>query len=226
MYIQLNGQILYYEKTGEGKPVILVHGNGETHKIFDALIPKLARRYEVYAIDSRGHGQSADAQELHYEDMAEDVATFVRALGLNAPALYGFSDGGIIGLIAASKYPGLFSALAVSGANLTPSGLKFLPRLGMRLKYLKKKSPLLRLMLKEPHITKNDLSKITIPVLVTAGSKDMIKKRETKRIASRLPNATLKILYGETHASYVVHSDKLFSTLNRFFRENPKSAVE
>lgn len=226
MYIQLNGQILYYEKTGEGKPVILLHGNGETHKIFDALIPKLARRYEVYAIDSRGHGQSADAMDLHYEDMAEDVAEFARALDLRSPALYGFSDGGIVGLLAASKYPRLFSALAVSGANLTPSGLKFLPRLGMRLTYLKKKSPLLRLMLKEPHISKKDLSKITIPVLVTAGSKDMVKKRETKKIAAQIPGATLKIMYGETHASYVVHSDKLFSTLNRLFRESRKEDVE
>lgn len=226
MYIQLNGQILYYEKTGEGKPVILLHGNGETHTIFDALIPKLSRRYEVYAIDSRGHGQSADAAKLHYEDMAEDVAEFARALALRSPALYGFSDGGIVGLIAASKYPGLFSALAVSGANLTPSGLKFLPRLGMRLKYLKKKSPLLRLMLKEPHISKEDLSKITVPVLVTAGSKDIIKKRETKKIASQIPGATLKIMYGETHASYVVHSDKLFSTLNRLFREGRHDIVE
>lgn len=218
MYIQLNGQVIYYEKTGEGTPVILIHGNGETHKIFDALIPKLARMHAVYAMDSRGHGQSAQADEFHYSDMAEDVAAFARALDLTSPALYGFSDGGIIGLIAASRYPSMFSALAVSGANLTPSGLKFLPRLSMRLRYLKTKDPLTRLMLKEPRITKDDLSKITIPVLVTAGSKDIIKKRETKRIASWIPNATLKIMYGETHLSYVVHSAKLYSSLKRFFK--------
>lgn len=217
MYIQLNGQILYYEKTGEGSPVILMHGNGETHAIFDALAPKLARNHEVYAIDSRGHGQSAKSDALHYADMAEDVAAFVHALSLPAPAFYGFSDGGIVGLIAASRYPSLFSSLAVSGANLSPFGMKFLPRLAMRLRFLKKKDPLLKLMLKEPHISKKDLSRITIPVLVTAGSKDMIKKRETKKIASAIPDATLKIMYGETHSSYVVHSAKLYSALNRFF---------
>ena len=71
MYIQLNGQILYYEKYGEGQPFLLVHGNGETHEIFDVLIPELAEHYTVYAIDSRGHGLSASPKELHYMDKRE-----------------------------------------------------------------------------------------------------------------------------------------------------------
>lgn len=217
MYIQLNGQIIYYEKTGEGSPVLLAHGNGETHKIFDALIPALSKHHTVYALDSRGHGLSAAANEFHYTDMAEDIAAFIHGLDLVKPAFYGFSDGGILGLIAASRHPGLFSSLAVSGANLTPSGWKFLPRLSTRLHYIRKKDPLIRLMLKEPRITKADLSRITIPVLVLAGSKDIIKNSETKRIASWLPNAMLKILPGETHSSYVVHSPKLFPLLDDFF---------
>lgn len=85
MYIQLNGQILYYEKYGEGQPFLLVHGNGETHEIFDVLIPELAEHYTVYAIDSRGHGLSASPKELHYMDMADDMAAFIVALELKAP---------------------------------------------------------------------------------------------------------------------------------------------
>ena len=218
MYIQLNGQVIYYEKTGEGFPIILLHGNQESHKIFDALIPKLSKKYTVYALDSRGHGASAAVKEFHYTDMAEDVAAFVHALDLVKPACYGFSDGGIIGLIAASRYPELFSALAVSGANLTPLGWKLIPKLSVRLHYLRKKDPFSRMMLKEPHITKADLSKITIPTLVLAGKKDIIKKKETKRIANAIPNASLKILSGENHFSYVVHSSKLYPTLDRFLR--------
>lgn len=217
MYIQLNGQIIYYEKTGEGSPVILMHGNGETHKIFDVLIPKLAEKHTVYAMDSRGHGLSASAGEFHYEDMAEDVFSFVQALELVKPAFFGFSDGGIAGLIAASKHPALFSALAAGGANMTPSGLKFSARQNIRLSYLKKKDPLTGLMLKEPHITKADLSRIRIPTLILAGSKDMVKTSETKKIAAAIPDASLKILKDETHASYVVHSPKLFPLLDAFF---------
>ena len=50
------------------------------------------------------------------------------------------------------------------------------------------------------------------------GKKDIIKKKETKRIAAAIPNASLKILPGENHFSYVVHSSKLYPTLDRFFR--------
>ena len=216
MYIQLNGQIIYYEKSGEGSPVILVHGNKETHKIFDVLIPELSKEHTVYALDSRGHGLSASVSTFHYTDMAEDIIAFVHALDLVKPAFYGFSDGGIIGLIAAYKRPFLFSSLIVSGANLTPRGLKLSTRLPIRLLYLKNKDPLTALMLKEPHIKKSDLGKITTPTLVLAGSKDIVKKRETKRIASSIPDAVLKILPGETHFSYVVHSPKLFPVLNEF----------
>ena len=145
MYIQLNGQVIYYEKTGEGSPVILAHGNMETHKIFDVLTPELSRKHTVYALDTRGHGQSSVPREYHYEDMAEDIAAFVQALELVRPAFYGFSDGGITGLIAAAKYPAMFSALAVSGANLTPSGFKLLPKLSARMAYLKKKDPLVQI---------------------------------------------------------------------------------
>lgn len=217
MYIQLNGQVIYYEKTGTGSPIILVHGNGETHKIFDVLIPELAKKHTVYALDSRGHGSSAKVEEYHYTDMAEDIAAFVHALDLVKPAFYGFSDGGIIGLIAASKYPTMFSSLVVSGANLTPKGCKLSFRIYARLHYMKSKNPLWKLMIKEPHITKSDLSNITIPTLVLAGSKDMVRKKETKRIASGIPNATLQILPGEDHMSYVVHSPKLFPILDEFF---------
>ncbi len=218
MYIQLNGQIIYYEKSGEGSPVILVHGNKETHKIFDVLIPELSKEHTVYALDSRGHGLSASVSTFHYADMAEDIIAFIQGLDLIKPAFFGFSDGGIIGLIAASKRPTLFSSLVIGGANLTPRGLKFFTRASIRFLYLKKRDPLFALMLKEPHIKKSDLRKITIPTLVLAGSKDIVKKRETKRIASTIPEAVLKILPGETHSSYVVHSPKLFPLLNEFFK--------
>ncbi len=217
MYIQLNGQIIYYEKHGEGSPVLLAHGNKETHKIFDVLIPELSKKHTVYALDTRGHGLSAGAKEFHYEDMAEDIAAFIQALELVKPAFYGFSDGGITGLLAASRYPALFSALAVSGANLTPSGWKFSAKFPVQLSYIKSKDPLVRLMLKEPHITKADLARITIPTLVLAGSNDIVKASETRRIAAAIPDAILQILPGETHGSYVVHSPKLYPLLDTFF---------
>lgn len=216
MFIQLNGQILYYEKSGEGSPVILVHGNGETHEIFDVLTTELAKEHTVYALDTRGHGQSATPKEFHYADMAEDVAEFIDALSLERPAFYGFSDGGIIGLLLASKYPDKLSCLMISGANLKPKDLKgrFLRK--MKRHYRKSKNPLFLLMLTEPDIETEQLRFICVPTLVLAGQKDIVKKSATKRIAKYIPHSTLHILEGENHGSYVEHSPKLFPLLRDF----------
>ncbi len=216
MYIHINRQILFYEKSGEGAPILLLHGNGEDHTIFDAVIPLLEQTHTVYAIDSRGHGESNPTQDFHYADMADDIAQLIEALEIESPIVYGFSDGGIIGLLLAIHYPGLISKLIISGANLNPHGIKPLSLLKIRRHYQKTNSPLDKMMLEEPEITPSDLSKIQIPVLVLAGSKDMIKASHTKLIAQNLPNARLQIAQGEDHGSYVIHSNKLYTYLKEF----------
>ncbi len=218
MYIQLNGQILYYERTGEGRPLLLLHGNGESHEIFDRLAADLCADHEVYAIDSRGQGGSATPKEFHYVDMAKDVICFTQALGLSKPVLCGFSDGAIAALMAASEQSGLFSALVVCGANLSPAGLHPAARRRIRALYKKGGDPLVKMMLEEPSITEDDLARIRIPALVCAGEHDMVKKKETERIAKHIPVSQLYIFAGEDHGSYITHSDKLAPVMRPFLQ--------
>lgn len=216
MEICVNKVRIFYEQEGSGRPVILLHGNGEDHQIFREAAEVLRDSFTVYLPDSRGHGQSGPAEEFHYMDMAEDVKAMIEALDLKQPALYGFSDGGIVGLLAASRYPRLLSALMVSGANTSPGGIK---RKWMRLfqeEYQRTRDPKLKLMLREPHITEKQLSKIQIPVLVTAGSNDMIRRRDTEKIARCIPDSSLKILKGEDHGSYIVHQRKAAELFREF----------
>lgn len=58
MFIKVNGVNIFYEECGEGEPIILLHGNSETHAIFDKFMERLKPKYKVYAIDTRCHGQS------------------------------------------------------------------------------------------------------------------------------------------------------------------------
>ena len=98
--VQVNGVCLHYAEVGVGKPVVLVHGNGESHDLFDTEIRQLADAgYHVFAPDSRGHGANERLDEYHYADMAEDMYRFIRELQLEKPLFYGHSDGGIIGLL-------------------------------------------------------------------------------------------------------------------------------
>ena len=92
MNIFVNGIKLHYEKTGSGAPLILLHGNGESHEIFDEAIPLLAPHFTVYAVDTRGHGNSAPVPEYHYADMAQDVIALV--FYRTAPCCTGFPTAG------------------------------------------------------------------------------------------------------------------------------------
>ena len=163
--VRVNGVCLRYAAAGSGAPVILVHGNGESHDLFETQISHLtAAGYRVYAPDSRGHGASEPVREYHYADMAEDMFQFIRALGLRSPALYGHSDGGIIGLLLALRHPGTLSALAISGTNLSPAGLDPAFLQECREQNKNHPDPLITLMLTEPSIDPQALAQITIPV--------------------------------------------------------------
>ena len=206
---------LYYEKSGQGRPLVLVHGNGEDHSIFNEAVALLRERFTCYALDSRGHGRSSRGVPLHYRAMAADICAFLEALDLRDVLLYGFSDGGIVGLLAAGMTERI-TGLAVSGANLSPRGVKSSLRLRIALENLLRPSPLLQLMLREPDIRDEELRRIRAKTLVLAGSGDLIRERETRHIAKTVPGAALRILPGEDHGSYIVHSEKIARILLAF----------
>ncbi len=207
--IKVNHTELYYIKSGKGQPLILLHGNGETSGIYDKAIPILSQYYTVYALDSRGHGGSRKASVYHYEDLAEDVYAFIQKLDLKKPVIYGFSDGGIIGLLLAARFPDLLSNLIVSGANTSPDGLRNGWRKLFEVIYKFVKDPKMKMMLQEPDITAELLNQITIPVLVLAGSRDMVKRSDTDFIAENIPDSKLHIITGSGHGSYIVHNPRI-----------------
>lgn len=220
--VQVNGVCLHYALVGEGRPVLLLHGNGEDHSIFDTEISQLTEAgYRVYALDSRGHGKNEPQDEYHYADMAEDVFRFIRALRLEKPVLYGHSDGGIIALMMELMHPGTLGAMAVSGTNLSPAGL--IPSFIEEFTAINanKPDPLITLMLTEPDIDPASLRGIDIPVLVTVGENDLILRSETDRIVENLPHAELVVVRGADHGSYIVGSkvmgQLLVGFLNRVY---------
>jgi pimeloyl-ACP methyl ester carboxylesterase len=90
-----NGVRIACEVSGEGPPVVLVHGAGSARWSFDAVRPLLEPSFTVIAIDRRGRGDSTDADEYHLRREYEDVATVVRDAGQGA-LLMGHSYGGLV----------------------------------------------------------------------------------------------------------------------------------
>lgn len=219
--IEINGQTIHYAVRGpvEGKPVVLVHGNGGSHKSMLTQAKQLAKAgYRVYSPDSRGHGLNTPLEEYHYADMTEDTFMFIKQLGLDKPALYGWSDGGIIALMLEMKHPGTCSLIALSGANLTPD-------CGPGFEEFKKwiyenYTPLTAMMLAEPDIKPEELSAIKCPALVTGGTEEMISVEHTTLIADSIPNAELEIFQKEDHGSYIKRSPKMGRRLLEFLKKN------
>lgn len=207
---------IYYDEKGTGRPIVLLHGNGEAHTLFTLLFEALAEDYHVIAPDSPGHGLSAPTLNYSYEPMAREIASFLKAK-LEEPCLIvGFSDGGILSFYLARFIPDLIAGIMPLGANIFPEGLTEEGLREIRENYALTGDPLLRLLLEEPKLTPEDLAKIRIPALVVAGEHDLIAEPHTRLIARSLPNAELLILEGETHASYVAHTDRLAPLIRAF----------
>ena len=201
---------LHYIEQGQGEPLILLHGNGESCDYFEHQIPFFASDYRVIALDTRGHGKSPRGEKpFTIVQFAEDLHDFMEEKGIEKAHLLGFSDGGNIALTFALNYPERIEKMIVDGANLFPSGVKPLYQWPIELGYhianlfakksekAKSNTEMLGLMVNEPHIDPADLARLTMPVLVVAGTKDMIKDKHTRLIHKSLPNAQLAILEGD-----------------------------
>ena len=204
------GISLHFVEKGRGKPLILLHGNGEDGSYFEHQIDCFSADYRVIALDTRGHGQSPRGEKpFSIVQFAEDLHDFMDENGIDQAILLGFSDGGNIALTFALKYPERVERMIVDGANLFPSGVKPLYQwpieIGYRIakmfakksKKAKQNAEMLGLMVNEPHIDPVELARLTMPVLVVAGTKDMIKDKHTRLIYKSLPNARLSIIEGD-----------------------------
>lgn len=218
-YIEVNGMRLLYAVRGplDGKPVVLLHGNGGSHKSMLTQSKQLARAgYRVYSPDSRGQGANPPLEEYHYADMAEDSYCFIKALGLEKPAVYGWSDGGILALMIEMAHPGTCGSIAVSGANLFPDcGPGFEE---FKAWILSEGTPLAMMMLSEPDINPSDLSVIKCPALVTVGDKDLISIEHTRLISDNIPGSELVVVKNATHSSFIKRNPRMGRLLLDFLR--------
>ena len=139
---------------------------------------------------------------------AEDLKDFMDYHKIEKADILGFSDGGNIAMIFASKYPERVEKLILNGANTKPSGMKTAVHFAMRISYIfycvfdsfsvkiAREKALYSLMLNEPNVTSDELKKISAPTLVLVGTEDMIKESETRFIAKNIPDSELCFVLG------------------------------
>jgi pimeloyl-ACP methyl ester carboxylesterase len=239
-YASVRGFNMYYETYGQGEPLLIIHGNGGSIKDFENQIPFFSKHYRVILADNRSHGKSIDTRDsLSYEMMADDFAALLDHLKIDSVNVIGWSDGGINGLLLASRHPKKVKKMAVTGASLSPDPLKSvdpwtvdfviksidslqgLPASTEKNRQLK----LNRLLLLEPHITHDVLGKIACPTLVIGGDHDVILPHHTLEIAEAIPQSYLWILPNSGHSTPIFYKDLFNSTVLDFLK-SPYRKIE
>lgn len=200
----------FYVEKGQGDPIILMHGNGEDCSIFNGQIDVFAQHYHVYALDTRGHGQTSRGDKpFTIRQFADDLMGFMDEHQIEKAHVLGFSDGGNIAMIFAMKYPERVDRLILNGANLTPAGVKRSIQIPIEIGYriaklfggksdsAKSHMEMLGLMVNDPNVRPEELEAIRAKTLVIAGTKDMITESETRRIAEHIPDSQLVFIEGD-----------------------------
>lgn len=242
-YATVNGARMYYEVTGAGAPLLLLHGGFGGVHLFGAQLPALSERYRVYVPEQRGRGHSPDVDgPISYQILADDIAAFLEQVVAEPAHLVGVSDGGIVGLLVAAQRPELLRRLVTVGANFHREGLLMGsrwtdaspddPDWAAPRQHYATVSPdgpdhfpvvfakLQRMWREEPTMTAADLAAIAIPVLVVAGDDDVIDHAHTIALYEALPHGQLAVIPGTSHGSFIEKPDLLNRLILDFLAES------
>ncbi len=125
-YLAVNGIRMYYEKYGEGDPLVLIHGGGSTiQTTFGNIIPELSKDTQVIAVELQGHGHTSDRNAPEsFEQDADDVAGLLKGLHISKASFFGFSNGGNTAIQIAVRHPELVNKLILASTFYKREGMQ------------------------------------------------------------------------------------------------------
>jgi pimeloyl-ACP methyl ester carboxylesterase len=221
-FVNAAGLSTYYEVTGVGAPLVMLHGGFATVDTFAGFTPLFADTYRVYSPERRGHGRMPDLPgPITYEIMAEDTIAFIDALGIGPAHVVGWSDGANVGLITALRRPDLVRKLVLIGTAVhisggTPAAQAMLPHLTIEhlppplVQAYAALSPdgadhlavIVDKLIPALAVTSlrlPDLARIGAPTLVMAADDDLVSITHLEAMRDALPDAQLAVVPGTSH---------------------------
>jgi len=123
--VKVNGMQMYYEVSGAGAPLVVLHGAYMNIPSMGAIIPMLAKTHKVYALELQGHGRTTDIDRpITYQNLADDVAAFMDAVGLPKADVFGYSMGAAAGLQLAIRHPAKVNKLVAASVSYDAKGFQ------------------------------------------------------------------------------------------------------
>ena len=193
--VNVNGMRMYYEVSGTGDPLVVLHGAYMNIPSMGAIIPKLARTHKVYALELQGHGRTTDINRpITYQNLADDVAAFMDAVGLQKADVFGYSMGSATGLQLAIRHPAkvgklIAASVAYDLKGWQPEFTAMIPTMSVDMfppmleqeyrkyaanpKGFRELARKLIALEKEPMAWEADVKALKTPVLIIAGDADV-----------------------------------------------------
>jgi len=195
-YVDVNGMKMYYEVSGEGDPLIVLHGAYMNIPSMGEIIPMLAKTHKVYALEMQGHGRTSDIDRpITYQNLADDVAAFMDAVGLKKADVFGYSMGACAGLQLAIRHPEKVNKLISASGGYDVEGWQpefkaFIPLMTVEMfvsmpfaEEYRKLAPdpngfpalveKLIALEKEPMAWESDIKTLKTPILIIVGDADV-----------------------------------------------------
>lgn len=239
-YLAVHGLKMYYEIRGTGEPLILLHGGiANIDNSFGKLIPTLARRYKVIALEQQGHGHTGDIDRpLSYERMAEDTVALLKQLKIEKADFFGWSDGAAIAIQIAIRHPQLVRKLIVIGVSYSNDGLEPAVVKGMAsltpevipkqfyedyarvapdpAQWAGVVSKVRDMAVEWKGFSTKDIRAIGSPILIMVGDRDIVRAEHAVEMFRLFSNAQLAVLPGVSHFGVVEHPDWVLSMMMSF----------
>lgn len=200
-YADVNGVKYYYEISGKGEPLLVLHGGLGSINYFGMALPALLEHRQLIAVDLHGHGRTQlGNRDINYVDQGADMAALVRSLGHDQIDVMGYSFGGGVAFQFAIQNPAMVRRLILISTPMAQDGFfpEMLPQqaqVGAAMLPMMKETPMYksyvavapdpnefpRLLdqmgahMRKPYDWSADVAKLTMPVMLVYGDSDMIR---------------------------------------------------
>ncbi len=213
--------------SSDNEPLLLLPPNGgDMHCFDDSILPEMSKHFRVITVSPRGTGNSGWKEgTMNFETMAEDLVKLLDYLKIEKTDIFGFSDGGNLGVVFTLAHQERVKSLVIMGSNINTFGTNTFDQIQITYQYIvlcveawiygdeetKIRRDIKGMMVGQPSLTFKDISAIKVPVLNIYGEHDMIQRWHSKMITKSIEGAQELMIVGGGHSTCFEYTDTVIN---------------